>query len=140
MEDLISPLQFKSKRLFIARSIYGCTKFIVRLNEKCFNLPRDALQQLESFLIEGARNFLWVLRGILKISLTYLPNAVKSESSPESTLKICEWVMELSEAVTKHLLNFELEVFNNCWLLITLKNTSRYWVLRCNEAARVFNI
>ena len=140
MEDLISPIQFKLKRLFIARSIYRCGKFIVRLNEKCFSLPLSALYELKHLLKNAARDLYWILKGVLHYSDHYLPKRINVKDYPQRIQYLCLWVMELSELVTKHLLNFQIQVFNRCWLLISLKNTCRHWVFRCAEATKAFDI
>ena len=38
--------------------------------------------------------------------------------------------------VTGHLLDFRIQTFNKCWLLIILRNTSRHWVIRCSQATQ----
>ena len=139
MEDLIFPRQFQLKQLFIAHLIHRCGNFIVRVRERCGNLPPQVLLSLEAFLSEGARDLTWVLRRALELPAIYLPDPVKSEGCAESTHNICLWVMRLSSSVIAHLLDFRIWTFNNCWLLITLKNTSRHWVLRCSHATRVLS-
>ena len=139
-EDLISPTQFKLKRLFISRYIYKCGKFIVRLNEKCFSLPLDVLYELECLLKNAARDLHWILKGVLHYSDRCLPHRIIVKNYPQRIQYLCLWVMELSELVTKHLLDFQIRAFNRCWLLISLKSTCKHWVFRCAEASKVFNI
>ena len=74
----------------------------------------------------------------LGLPVTYLPDPVKSEGCVSSTHDMCLWVMKLSSSVTVHLLDFRVRAFNNCWLLIILKNTSRHWVLRCSQATQAW--
>ena len=113
---------------------------MVRLGEKCTSLPPSALHELEKLLKNGARDFTWVPKGILNLPNIYLSDPVKFKGSPKSTHDMCLWVMKLSSSVMTHLLDFRIQIFNNCWLLITLKNTSKYWVFCCSEAAQVFDI
>ena len=136
VEDLISPRQFQLKRLFIARLIHRCGYFIVKVGERCGSLPHRDLFRIEAFLHEGARDFAWVLLRALGLPVTYLPDPVKSEGCVSSTHDMCLWVMRLSSMVTAHLLDFRVRAFNNCWLLIILKNTNRHWVLRCSQATQ----
>ena len=136
VEDLISPRQFQLKCLFIARLIHQCGYFIVKVRERCGSLPHRDLFRIETFLHEGARDLAWVLIRALGLPVTYLPNSVKSEGSVSSTHSMCLWVTRLSSSVTAHLLDFRVQAFNNCWLLIILKNTSRHWVLHCSQATQ----
>ena len=140
VEDLISPRQFQQKCLFIAQMIHHCGKFIVKVGGRCGSLPPKSLHGLEAFLIEGARDFSWVLTDVLGVPDIYLPASVKSEGCAESTHNICLWVMELSSSVINHLLDFRVQILNKCWLLIILKNTSRHWVLCCSQATQVFGL
>ena len=133
MEDLISPRQFQLKCLFIAHLIHQCGYFIVKVRERCSSLPRRDLFRIEAFL---GRDLAWILLRVLGLPITYLPDPVKSEGCVSSTHDMCLWVMRLSSMVTAHLLNFRLRAFNNCWLLITLKNTSKHWVLCCSQATQ----
>ena len=139
MEDLISPRQFQLKRLFIARMIHRCGNF-VKVRERCGNLPPQVLYRLEAFLSEGARDLTWVLRRALGLPAIYLPASIKSEGCVRSTHDMCLWVMKLSSSVVAHLLDFRIQTLNNCWLLITLKNTSRHWVLHCSQATQVLSL
>ena len=136
MEDLISPRQFKLKRLFIAHFICQCGYFIVKVGERCGNLSRQDLFRVEAFLSEGARDLTWVLEKVLNLPPVYIPDSVKSEGSVKSTQDICLWVMKLLSSVTGHLLDFRVQTFNKCWLLIILRNTSRHWVVRCSQATQ----
>ena len=136
MEDLISPRQFKLKRLFIARFICRCGYFIVKVGERCGGLSRQNLFTVEAFLSEGARDLAWVLEKVLNLPSVYIPDSVKSEGSVKSTQDICLWVMKLLTLVTGHLLDFKIQTFNRCWLLIILRNTSRHWVVRCSQATQ----
>ena len=136
MEDLISPRQFQLKHLFIACLIHRCGYFIVKVGERCGSLPRRDLFRIEAFLREGARDFAWVLSRALGLPVTYLPDPVKSEGCVSSTHNMCLWIMKLSTKVTAHLLDFRVQAFNNCWLLIILKNTSKHWVLCCSQATQ----
>ena len=136
MEDLISPRQFQLKCLFIACLIHRCGYFIVKVGERCQSLPHQDLFRIEAFLQEGAHDFAWVLLRALGLPITYLPDPVKSKGCVSSTHNMCLWVMRLSSMVTAHLLDFRVQAFNNCWLLIILKNTSRHWVLCCSQATQ----
>ena len=136
MEDLISPRQFQLKRLFIAHFIYRCGHFIVRVGERCGGLSHHDLFRVEAFLSEGARDLTWVLEKVLNLPPVYIPDSVKSEGSVKSTQAICLWVMKLSHSVTGHLLDFRIQTFNKCWLLIILRNTSRHWVIHCSQATQ----
>ena len=136
MEDLISPRQFKLKHLFIAHFIYRCGHFIIKVGERCGGLSRQNLFRVEAFLSEGARDLTWVLEKVLNLPPVYIPDSVKSEGSVKSTQDICLWVMELSHSVTGHLLDFRIQTFNKCWLLIILRNNSRHWVIRCSQATQ----
>ena len=126
--------QFQLKHLFIARLIHRCGYFIVKVGERCGSLPCQDLFRIKTFLCEGARDLAWVLLRALGLPVTYLPDPVKSKGCASSTQEMCLWVMRLSSMVTGHLLDFKVCAFNNCWLLIILKNTSRHWVLRCSQA------
>ena len=139
MEDLISPRQFQLKWLFIAQMIHQCGNFVVKVRERCGNLPPQVLYRLEAFLSEGARDLTWVLRRALGLPAIYLPASIKSEGCARSTHDMCLWVMKLSSSVVAHLLDFRVHTLNNCWLLLTLKNTSRHWVLHCSQATQVLN-
>ena len=139
MEDLISPRQFQLKRLFIAQMIHRCRNFVVKFGERCGNLPPQILYSLEAFLSEGARNLTWVLRRALGLPAIYLPASVKSKGCARSTHDMCLWVMKLSSSVVAHLLGFRVHTLNNCRLLLTLKNTSRHWVLHCSQATQVLS-
>ena len=132
MEDLISPRQFKLKRLFIACFIYHCGYFIIKVGERCGSLSRQNLFRVEAFLSEGARD----LEKVLNLPSVYIPDSVKSEGSVKSTQDICLWVMKLSHSVTGHLLDFRIQTFNKCWPLIILRNTSRHWVIHCSQATQ----
>ena len=136
MEDLISPRQFKLKRLFIAQFICRCRYFIVKVGERCASLSCQNLFRVEAFLSEGARDLTWVLEKVLNLPSIYIPDSVKSEGSVKSTQDICLWVMKLSSLVTGHLLDFRVRTFDKCWLLIILRNTSRHWVVRCSQATQ----
>ena len=136
MEDLISPRQFQLKCLFIARLIHRCGYFIVKVGERCGSLPHQDLYRVEAFLKEGARDLTWVLERVLGLPAIYLPDPVKSEGCISTTHNMCLWVMKLSSSVTAHLLDFKIRILNNCWLLITLRNTSRHWVLHCSQATQ----
>ena len=136
MEDLISPRQFQLKRLFIAHLIYQCGYFIVKVGERCGSLPRQDLYRVEAFLSEGARDLTWVLEKVLELPSVYIPDSVKSKACIWSTRNICLCVMKLSSSVTAHLLDFRVQTFNKCWLLIILRNTSRHWVLHCPQATQ----
>ena len=136
MEDLISPRQFQLKRLFIAHLIHQCGYFILKVRERCGSLPHRDLYKVETFLSKGARDLAWVLIRALGLPATYLPDPVKSKGCVSSTHDMCLWVMKLSSSVTAHLLDFRVQDFNNCWLLIILKNTSRHWVLHCSQATQ----
>ena len=103
-------------------------------------MPPQALYGLEAFLSEGAKNFTWVLKDVLGVPDIYLPDSVKSEGCANSTHNMCLWIMKLSSSVVTHLLDFRIQIFNNCWLLIILKNTSRHWVLHCSQATQVFGV
>ena len=140
MEDQISPRQFQLKRLFIAQMIHRCGNFVVKVGERCGNLPPQALYGLEAFLSEGARDLTWVLKGVLGVPVIYLSASVKSKGCARSTHNMCLWVLELSSSVVAHLLDFGIQIFNNCWLLIILKNTSRHWVLHCSQATQVLGV
>ena len=89
MEDLISPRQFQLKQLFIARMIHRCGNFVVKVGERCGNLPPQALYRLEAFLSEGARDLTWVLRKALGLPAIYLPASIKSEGCAISTHDRC---------------------------------------------------
>ena len=136
MEHLISPRQFKLKCLFIAHFICRCGYFIVKVGERCSGLSRQNLFRVEACLSEGARDLTWVLEKVLNLPPVYIPDSVKSEGSVKSTQDICLWVMKLSHSVTGHLLDFRVQTFNRCWLLIILRNTSKHWVLRCSQATQ----
>ena len=137
MEDLISPRQFKLKHLFIAHFICHCGYFIAKVGEKCGSLSHQNLFRVEGFLNEGARDLTWVSLRALGLPVVYLPDPVESEGSAISTHEMCIWVMKLSSKVIGILLDFKVRAFNNCWLLIILKNTSRHWVLHCGQATWV---
>ena len=117
---------------------YG--NFVVKVGEKCGNLPPQVLYRLEAFLSEGARDFTWVFKKVLGLPAIYLPASIKSEGCARSTHDMCLWVMKLSSSVVAHLLDFRIQIFNNCWLLITLKNASRHWVLHCSQATQVLSL
>ena len=136
MEDLISPRQFKLKHLFIAHFICQCGYFIIRVAERCSSLSHQNLFRVEAFLSEGARDLTWVLEKVLNLHPAYIPDSVKSEGSVKSTQDICLWAMKLSHSMAGHLLDFRVQTFNRCWLLIILRNTSRHWVLRCSQATQ----
>ena len=125
MEDLISPRHFELKRLFIAHFIYHCGYFIVKVGERCSGLSHQNLFRVEAFLSEGARDHTRVLEKVLNLSPVYIPDSVKSEGS-----------LKLSHSVTGHLLDFRIQTFNKCWLLIILRNTSRHWVICCSQATQ----
>ena len=139
VEDLISPRQFQLKQLFIAHLIHQCGNFVVNVGERCGNLPPQVLYRLEAFLSEGARGLTWFLRRALGLPAIYFPASVKSEGCARSTHDMCLWVMRLSSSVVAHLLDFRIQTLNNCWLLITLKNISRHWVLCCSQATQVLS-
>ena len=136
MEDLISPRQFQLKWLFITRLICQCGYFIVKVGERCGSLPHQDLYRVEAFLSKGARDLTWVLEKVLELPSVYIPDSVKSEGCIGSTQNICLRVMKLSSLVTGHLLDFRVQTFNKCWLLIILRNTSRHWVLCCSQATQ----
>ena len=136
MEDLISPRQFQLKHLFIAHLIHRCEYFVVKVGERCGSLPHQDLYRVEAFLKEGARDFTWILDKVIGLPAIYLPDPVESMGWVNTTLNMCLWVMRFSSSVTTHLLDFNIQVFNNCLLLITLKNTSKHWVLRCSQATQ----
>ena len=137
MEDLIYPRQFKLKCLFIARFTCRCGYFIVKVGERCGSLSHQNLFRVKAFLSKGARDLTWVLEKVLNLPSVYIPDSVKSEGSIKSTQDICLWVMKLSHSVTAHLLDFKIQTFNRCWLLIILRNTSRHWVVCCSQATQV---
>ena len=120
--------------------IHQCGNFIVKVRERCGNLPPQVLYSLEAFLSEGARDLTWVLRRALGLPAIYLPASIKSEICARSTHDMCLWVMRLSSSVVAHLLDFRVHTLNNCWLLLILKNTSRHWVLHCSQATQVLNL
>ena len=136
MEDLISPRQFQLKCLFITCLIHQCGYFVVKVGERCGCLPHRDLYRVEAFLKEGARDFTWILEKVLGLPAIYLLDPVKSKGCISTTLDMCLWVMKLSSSVTAHLLDFKIRIFNNCWLLITFRNTSRHWVLCCSQATQ----
>ena len=136
MEDLISPRQFQLKCLFITRLIHRCGHFVVKVGERCGSLPHQDLYMVEAFFKEGARDFTWILEKVLGLPAIYLPDPVESKGHVNTTLDMCLWVMRLSSSVTAHLLDFNIKIFNNCWLLITLRNTSRHWILHCSQATQ----
>ena len=136
MEDLISPRQFQLKRLFIGHLIHLCGHFVVKVGERCGSLPHQYLYRVEAFLKEGARNFTWILEKVLGLPAVYLPDPIESKGQVNTTLDMCLWVMRLSSSVTAHSLDFNIRIFNNCWLLITLKKTSKHWVLCCSQATQ----
>ena len=136
MEDLISPRQFQLKHLFIARLIHRCGYFVAKVGERCGSLPHRDLYRVQAFLKEGARDFTWILEKVLGLPAVYLPDPIESKGWVNTTLVMCMWVMRLSSSVTAHLLDFNIRIFNNCWLLITLKNTSKHWVLHCSQATQ----
>ena len=136
MEDLISPRQVQLKHLFIACLIHQCGYFVIKVGERCGSLPCLDLYRVEAFLKEGARDFTWILEKVLGLPAIYLPDPVKSKGQVNTTFDMCMWVMWLSSSVTAHLLDFNIQIFNNCWLLIILKNTSKHWVLHCSQATQ----
>ena len=140
MEDLISPRQFQLKQLFITQMIHRCGNFIVKVGGRCGNLPPQVLYRLEDFLSEGARDLTWVLRRALGLPAIYLPASVKSEGCARSTHDMCLWVMKLSRSVVALLLDFRVHTLNNCWLLLTLKNSSRHCILHCSQATQVLSL
>ena len=145
--------------------IHCCGNFVVKVKERCGSLPPQTLCGLEAFLSEGARDFTWVLKEVLvqlrglegffsegakdftwvlkevlEVPDIYLPASVKSKDHAKSTHNICLLVMELSSLVVTHLLDFRVQIFNNCWLLIILKNTNSHWALHCSQAAQVLRL
>ena len=120
--------------------IHHCGNFIVRVGARCSYLPSHILYSLKAFLIEGARDLTWVLIRELGLPTIYLPDHIKSKGCAKSTHNICLWVMKLSSSVIGHLLDFRVWMFNNCWLLTILKNTSRHWVLCCSQASQVLRL
>ena len=129
MEDLISPRQFQLKRLFIARLIHRCGYFVVKVGERYGSLPCE----------EGARDLTWILEKVLGLPAIYLPDPFESKGQVNTTFDMCMWVMRLSSSVTAHLLDSNIWIFNNCWLLIILKNTSKHWVLCCSQATQALS-
>ena len=125
---MISPLQFMEKRLIIGCLINQCGKFVVRFGAGCSKLSPLLLRNLELFLLEALRDLTWVLTHALSIPEAYLLDPILSEGCVKSTHSICLQVMELSGSVINHLLDFKVQAFNKCYLLIWLKNTCRHWL------------
>ena len=99
VEDMISPLQFKKKRLIIGCLINQCGKFVVRFGVDCSKLSPLLLCNLELFLLGAIRDLTWVLTHALGVPEAYLPDAILSEGCVKSTCSICLQVMELSGSV-----------------------------------------
>ena len=114
VEDLIPPRQFQLKCLFIAHLIHRCGNFIVKVGERCGNLPPQDLYRVEVFLSKGARDITWVLRRALGLPAIYLQDLIMSKGCVSSTHDMCLWVMKLSSSVTAHLLDFRVQTYNNC--------------------------
>ena len=93
--------------------IHRCGNFVVKVGERCSNLPPQALCGLEAFLSEGARDLTWVLKEVLGVPDIYFPASVKSESCARSTHDMYLWVLKLSSPVVTHLLDFRIQIFNN---------------------------
>ena len=136
VEDMISPLQFKKKCLIISHLIHQSGKFVVKFGEGCSKLSPPLLHNLELFLLEAIRDLTWVLTHALGIPEAYLPDPILSEGCVESTHSICLQVAELSGSMISHLLDFEVQAFNKCYLLIWLKNTCRHWLNHFSQAER----
>ena len=131
---MISPLQFQKKHLLIAQLIHQCGKFVVEFGENCPKLSSLSLYNLEDFLLEVIRDLSWVLTHDLGILKAYLPDPVPPQSCVKSTRSICLQVTELLGSVISHLLDFRVQTFNKCYLLIWLKNTCRHWLNHCSQA------
>ena len=134
MEDMISPLQFMKKHLIISCLIHQCGKLVAKFREDCSKLSPPLLHNLELFLLEAIRDLTWVLTHALGIPEAYLPDPILSKGCVESTRSICLQVLELSGSVISHLLDFRVQAFNKCYLLIWLKNMCRHW-LNCFSQA-----
>ena len=131
---MISPLQFQKKRLFITQLIHQCGKFVVKFGGNCPKLSSLSLYNLENFLSEAIRDLSWVLAHAFGIPKAYLPDPILPQGCTKSTRLICLCVMELSGSIIRHLLDFKVQTFNKCFLLIWLKNTCRHWLYRCSQA------
>ena len=134
VEDMISPLQFKNKHLIISCLINQCGKFVVKFGDDCSKLSPLLLCKLELFLLEAIRDLTWVLTCALGIPEAYLLDLILSEGCVESTRSICLQAMELSGSIINHLLDFEVQAFNKCYLLIWLKNMCRHWLNHFSQA------
>ena len=134
VEDMTSPLQFQKKHLLIIQLIHQCEKFVVKFGENCPKLSSLSLFNLENFLSEAIRDLSWVLVHALGIPEAYLLDAILHQGCVESTHSICLCVMELSGSIIGHLLDFKVQTFNKCYLLILLKNTCRHWLNCCSQA------
>ena len=102
--------------------------------EGLFKLSPPLLRNLELFLLEAIRDLTWLLTHALGILEAYLPDSILSEGCVKSTRSICLCVMELPSSVISHLLDFGIQAFNKCSLLIWLKNMCRHW-LNCFSQA-----
>ena len=131
---MISPLQFQKKCLLIAQLIHQCVKFVVEFGENCPKLSPLSLYNLENFLLEVIGDLSWVLTHALGIPKAYLLDPIPPQGCVELTHSICLQVMELSGSVISHLLDFGVQTFNKCYLLIWLKNTCRHWLNHCPQA------
>ena len=109
---------------------------MAKVGERCGSLPCRDLYRVEAFLKEGARDLTWNLEKALGLPTVYLPDPVESKGQVNTTFDMCMWAMRLSSSVTAHLLDFNIQIFNNCWLLIILKNTSKHWVLHCSQVTQ----
>ena len=131
---MTSPLQFQKKHLLIAQLIHQCGKFVVRFGENCPKLSSLSLYNLKNLISGAIRDLSWVLVHALGIPEAYLPDPVLPQGCIESTCSICLCVMELSGSVIDHLLDFKVQTFNKCYLLIWLKNTCRHWLNHFSQA------
>ena len=127
-------LPFWKKHLIIGCLINQCGKFVVKFGEHCSKLSPPLLHNLELFLLEATRDLTWVLTYALGIPEAYLLDPILSEGCVESTHSICLQVMELSGSVISHLLDFGVQAFNKCFLLIWLMNMCRHWLNRFSQA------
>ena len=131
---MISLLQFQKKHLLIAQLIHRCGKFVVESGENCPKLCPLSLYNLENFLLEGIRDLSWVLTCALGFLKAYLLDPIPPQGCVKSTRSICLQVMELSGSVISHLLDFRVQTFNKCYLLMWLQNTCRHWLNHCPQA------
>ena len=134
VEDMISPLQFQKRCLLIAQLIHQCAKFVVEFGQNCPKLSPLSLYNLKNFLLEVIRDLTWVLTHAWGIPKAYLPDPISPQGCIESTCSICLQVIELSGSVISHLLDFRVQTFNKCYLLIWFKKTCRHWLNRCPQA------